>query len=65
MSSGWDNDDDDRARYERERASQRAQQSKLERGAVAAFAEWLGELAKQFVKRVVGTFWGWLRGLFE
>lgn len=63
MSNGRDRDDDEEE-YRRELASQRARQSALERGAVAAFAEWFGELAKQFVKATVVSFWGWFRGLF-
>lgn len=57
-------DDEEREEYERERESQNARQSALERSAVAAFAEWIGELAKQFVKSAVVSFWGWLRSLF-
>ena len=54
-------EDDDRARYERELRTQREKQQQLERSAIAAFAEWFGELTKQFVKSTVHTFWSWLR----
>lgn len=57
-------DDDEREEYERERASQRERQAALERNAVAAFAEWFGEWAKQFVRATVVSFWSWLRDLF-
>jgi hypothetical protein len=44
------NDDEDRKRFEAERRRQADATRKLERGFLEAFAEWLGEIAKQVVK---------------
>ncbi len=57
--------DDERERFERERARQRQRREELERNAVAAFAEWFGEMVKGVVKSAVKSFWGWLRKQFS
>lgn len=62
---GRDQVNDDAARFERERAAQRERRNELERTAVAAFADWVGEVVKQFVKGAVSKFWTWLKGLFR
>lgn len=53
--------EDGRERFERERARQRQRREELERSAVAAFAEWLGEVVKGLVKSAVQAFWDWFR----
>jgi hypothetical protein len=53
--------DDGRERFERERARQGQRREELERNAVAAFAEWLGEVVKGLVKSAVQAFWDWFR----
>jgi hypothetical protein len=57
-----DGRDRDRQRFEEEKRRQREERSKLERGALEAFAEWIGETAKQLVKGLVYAAWSWLRG---
>lgn len=58
-------DDGDAARFEREREAQQRRRRELEQTAVGAFAEWLGEIVKQYVTRAVRSFWDWLKGLFR
>jgi histone H3/H4 len=52
-------------RFRRERVLEQEKRERLKRSAVEAFTEWVGEIAKQVVKKAVKGLMGWLRSLFQ
>ena len=55
---------EEQERFRRKQQEEQEKRRRLEQGAVSAFSEWLGEIAKQFVKKAVHSFWNWLRSMF-